>query len=75
MEGFFSFLDYIYGLFGFQYSVMFSTRPEKYLGDLDTWNGAESKLKEALDKWSARTGRKWELNEGDGAFYGPKVYS
>ena len=52
---------------------MFSTRPEKYLGDLDTWNMAESNLKEALDNWSTKTGRKWELNEGDGAFYGPKL--
>ena len=52
---------------------MLSTRPEKYLGDIETWNIAESKLKDALDKFTAAGGGQWELNEGDGAFYGPKI--
>lgn len=52
---------------------MLSTRPEEYLGDIETWDRAESKLKEALDNFTASGGRQWELNEGDGAFYGPKI--
>lgn len=52
---------------------MLSTRPEKYLGDIETWDRAESKLKEALDNFTASGGGQWELNEGDGAFYGPKI--
>ncbi len=52
---------------------MLSTRPEKYLGDIETWDKAESKLKEALDNFTASGGGQWELNEGDGAFYGPKI--
>ena len=74
MEGYFDFLGYVYGLFGFKWNVKLSTRPEKgYLGELGTWDKAEESLKAALNKWSARMGRKWELNEGDGAFYGPKI--
>ncbi|KAG5059285.1 hypothetical protein JHK87_000314 [Glycine soja] len=46
-----------------------SQRPEKYLGDIATWDKAESALKEALDDF----GKPWQLNEGDGAFYGPKI--
>ena len=73
IEGLFDFLKCIYGLFGFPFKLELSTRPEKYLGDLETWNMAESKLKEALDKFTASGGGQWELNEGDGAFYGPKI--
>lgn len=47
-----------------------STRPEKYLGKLETWDFAESQLKEALTKFK---GSDWEIDEGDGAFYGPKI--
>lgn len=43
------------------------------MGDLETWNMAESKLKDALDHFTASGGGQWELNEGDGAFYGPKI--
>ena len=50
-----------------------STRPEKFLGEIETWNIAESKLKDALDKFTSSGGGQWELNEGDGAFYGPKI--
>ncbi|KAK4695998.1 threonyl-tRNA synthetase, partial [Lecanoromycetidae sp. Uapishka_2] len=73
IEGLFDFLRSIYGLFGFPFKLLLSTRPEKYLGDLETWDRAESKLKEALDKFTASGGGQWELNEGDGAFYGPKI--
>lgn len=43
------------------------------MGDIETWDLAESKLKEALDKFTAAGNGEWELNEGDGAFYGPKI--
>ena len=69
----FDFLKCIYGLFGFPFKLKLSTRPEKYLGDIKTWDVAESRLKEALDKFTASGGGQWELNEGDGAFYGPKI--
>lgn len=50
-----------------------STRPDKFLGDIKTWDTAESKLKDALNSFTASGGGQWELNEGDGAFYGPKI--
>ena len=46
-----------------------STRPEKYLGAIEDWNVAEEQLKKALEKF----GREYRVNEGDGAFYGPKI--
>ncbi|KAL2006796.1 hypothetical protein VTN00DRAFT_9464 [Thermoascus crustaceus] len=53
-----------------QYRLVLSTRPEKdFIGSLELWNSAEAQLREALDN----TGRPWEINEGDGAFYGPKI--
>ncbi|KAL8932135.1 MAG: hypothetical protein Q9216_006950 [Gyalolechia sp. 2 TL-2023] len=73
IEGLFDFLKCIYGLFGFPFRLKLSTRPEKFLGDIETWNIAESKLKDALNSFTASGGGQWELNEGDGAFYGPKI--
>jgi threonyl-tRNA synthetase len=70
IEGLFDFLSYVYGLFGFPFKLKFSTRPEDYMGSLETWNAAEDQLREALTKFR---GNDWELNEGDGAFYGPKI--
>ncbi|SCV99862.1 LAFE_0B04148g1_1 [Lachancea fermentati] len=69
IENIFDFLKYVYGVFGFEFKMELSTRPEKYVGDLETWNNAEAKLEAALKKW----GGNWELNPGDGAFYGPKI--
>ncbi|KAJ4870166.1 hypothetical protein Rs2_48237 [Raphanus sativus] len=63
------FIDYAYKNFGFTYELKLSTRPKNYLGDLKTWDKAENDLKVALDAF----GKKWLLNEGDGAFYGPKI--
>jgi threonyl-tRNA synthetase len=52
------------------YRLVLSTRPETdYIGTLEMWDNAETQLREALDS----TGREWALNEGDGAFYGPKI--
>ncbi|KAL7751935.1 threonyl-tRNA synthetase [Sorochytrium milnesiophthora] len=69
MNGCLDFLEHIYGIFGFEFHLKLSTRPETFLGDLETWNEAESRLEQALNK----SKYKWDLNEGDGAFYGPKI--
>jgi len=50
-----------------------STRPEGHLGDVATWDKAEAQLTTALDRFTQEGGSKWELNPGDGAFYGPKI--
>lgn len=63
------FLNYTYDIFGFQYQLQLSTRPEKHLGTVEQWDNAEAALTEALNK----SGRPWTLNKGDGAFYGPKI--
>ncbi|CAN6634459.1 hypothetical protein TRVA0_014S02388 [Trichomonascus vanleenenianus] len=69
IAGLFDFLKHVYGSLGFEFRLDLSTRPDKYVGDIETWNDAEDKLKEALNAWGAE----WQLNEGDGAFYGPKI--
>lgn len=69
IAGCFDFLQHIYGIFGFTFKLELSTRPENYLGELATWEKAESQLEEALNKFNMP----WEINPGDGAFYGPKV--
>lgn len=71
--GCFDFLNSIYSLFGFEYKLKLSTRPEKFIGDVAIWDMAEAKLAEALDTFTQKIGSKWELNPGDGAFYGPKI--
>ena len=43
------------------------------MGEIETWDAAEAKLKEALDAFTASGGGEWEINEADGAFYGPKI--
>ncbi|XP_055545392.1 threonine--tRNA ligase 1, cytoplasmic isoform X1 [Wyeomyia smithii] len=63
------FLRHVYGVFGFTFNLVLSTRPEKYLGDIEVWNEAEKALAESLDKF----GQTWKENPGDGAFYGPKI--
>ncbi|KAK9354367.1 hypothetical protein V1523DRAFT_140733 [Lipomyces doorenjongii] len=69
ITGVFDFLKHVYGIFGFTFKLELSTRPEKFLGEIETWNDAEMKLSAALNKF----GVPWELNPGDGAFYGPKI--
>ncbi|KAG2502057.1 hypothetical protein HYH03_000551 [Edaphochlamys debaryana] len=69
VTGFLKFLGEVYDVFGLDYTMALSTRPEGYLGDLELWNKAEAALTEALNG----TGRPWVLNPGDGAFYGPKI--
>ena len=58
-----------YEKLGFPYKAMFSTRPEKFIGKIETWNMAEKKLKEILEDSKI----KYETKEGEGAFYGPKI--
>lgn len=70
IDGLFDFLRAIYGLFGFSFKLKLSTRPEKYMGKLETWNNAEDQLRAAMTKFK---GNDWEVDEGDGAFYGPKI--
>lgn len=66
-------LKAIYGLFGFTFTLCLSTRPEKYLGEIEMWDQAEEALKRCLDKFCEGTEHTWSLNPGDGAFYGPKI--
>lgn len=91
-------MEFTYGLFGFEFSLELSTRPDNYLGQIETWNEAEAvsdfphtfprapltadrasthlpknrkqQLAKALEKH--HPGR-WQVNPGDGAFYGPKI--
>ena len=61
--------DLLYSTFGFEYTIELSTRPDDYMGDLKDWDFAEDQLKKALEE----RGIDYELNPGDGAFYGPKI--
>ena len=56
-------------IFKMEFEVELSTRPESYVGEIENWNKAEAGLKEAME----RRGMKYDINEGDGAFYGPKI--
>nr|WP_291957635.1 threonine--tRNA ligase [Mahella sp.] len=62
-------IDYFYNLFGFKYHVELSTRPEDSMGTDEQWEMATEALKVALEK----KGLDYKVNEGDGAFYGPKI--
>ena len=59
----------VYGDFGMTPEMKLSTRPPEYLGSIEQWNHAEAELKRALDA----IGEPYTINEGDGAFYGPKI--
>ena len=61
--------DYVYSIFGLNYSIELSTRPESFIGDPAVWDEAEK----ALEKACKATGRDFKINPGDGAFYGPKL--
>ncbi|MGI6731414.1 MAG: threonine--tRNA ligase [Anaerovoracaceae bacterium] len=62
-------VDYVYTLFGFKYHIELSTRPEDSMGTEEEWDMATNALKEALEE----KGLPYIINEGDGAFYGPKI--
>ncbi|KAK8131040.1 hypothetical protein PG984_007478 [Apiospora sp. TS-2023a] len=73
MHGLFDFLQEMYGLLGMTFKLKLSTRPEKYMGEIETWDKAEEALRQSLDEFTAKGNAAWTLNPGDGAFYGPKI--
>jgi len=62
-------IDNFYKVFGFEYHMELSTKPDNSIGSNEMWETAEKSLKEALES----TGREFKVNDGDGAFYGPKI--
>lgn len=62
-------IDHVYKVFGFDYAIELSTRPENYMGELSLWAKAEQALENVLK----RLHFPYTINEGDGAFYGPKI--
>ena len=69
VEGVLELMDRIYSIFGFSYQMELSTRPENSIGTDEMWEQATDALRKALDA----QGRSYRINEGDGAFYGPKI--
>ncbi len=69
IKGVIKLVDEVYSKFGFEYTIELSTRPEDSMGSEELWNMAESALAKVLND----TGREYTINEGDGAFYGPKI--
>ena len=69
IKGVYHLIDEVYNVFGFEYHVELSTRPEDSIGSDEMWELATDGLKGALDE----LGVKYVVNEGDGAFYGPKI--
>lgn len=65
----FELVERFYSIFGMEYSFRLGTRPEKFMGDIETWDKAEAELKEILED----SGKNYFILEKDGAFYGPKV--
>uniref|UniRef100_A0AAY4AIM5 threonine--tRNA ligase n=1 Tax=Denticeps clupeoides TaxID=299321 RepID=A0AAY4AIM5_9TELE len=63
------FVRTVYRVFGFSFHCLLSTRPTPYLGEAALWDDAEKQLEISLQQF----GERWELNPGDGAFYGPKI--
>ena len=62
-------IDSVYKVFGFEYDLELSTRPEDSMGSDEDWEAATNALRQALDSLD----RPYKINEGDGAFYGPKI--
>ncbi len=62
---------YLYGIFGLDFELTLSTRPDDYMGDIELWNKAEANLRNVLDELCGKD--QYRINEGDGAFYGPKI--
>lgn len=69
IKGVVALIDQVYKLFNFPYQIELSTRPENSIGSDEDWENATNALVEALDE----LGRDYVVNEGDGAFYGPKI--
>ena len=62
---------YLYGIFGLDFELTLSTRPDDFMGDIELWNEAEANLRNVLDELCGKD--QYRINEGDGAFYGPKI--
>lgn len=62
-------IDHVYNVFGFEYDIELSTRPDDYMGELALWDQAEQALENVLKRLEFP----YNINEGDGAFYGPKI--
>lgn len=62
---------YLYGIFGLDFELTLSTRPDDYMGEIELWNEAEANLRDVLDELCGKD--QYRINEGDGAFYGPKI--
>ncbi len=62
---------YLYGIFGLDFELTLSTRPDDFMGDIELWNEAEANLRDVLDELCGKD--QYRINEGDGAFYGPKI--
>ncbi|XP_051848689.1 threonine--tRNA ligase, mitochondrial isoform X3 [Antechinus flavipes] len=69
IQGCLDFLHSVYTVLGFSFHLGLSTRPSSFLGEAHLWDQAEQILEKALNEF----GEPWELNPGDGAFYGPKI--
>jgi threonyl-tRNA synthetase len=67
--GVIDFIDYVYNIFGFKYHIELSTKPKDAMGTDEEWEIATTALKEAMEA----NGMPYVINEGDGAFYGPKL--
>merc|ERR1719180_652722 len=70
IDGCIDLMSHIYSTHCLTFSCELSTRPDKYIGEIDLWNKTEKQLEASLNK---RFPGKWTLNPGDGAFYGPKI--
>jgi len=73
VAGVLDFLKRVYGIFGFEFTLQLSTRPEKFLGEIAVWDEAEKALAKSLDTFCAENKMGWTINAADGAFYGPKI--
>ncbi|EPR79475.1 Threonyl-tRNA synthetase [Spraguea lophii 42_110] len=69
VKGCLDFVETVYSVFNFTFELLLSTRPEKFLGEIEEWDDAEENLKKAI----TASGHNYKINEGDGAFYGPKI--
>lgn len=69
IKGVIDMIDYVYNLFGFKYHIELSTQPEDSMGTKEEWDIATNSLREAMEE----KGLPYIINEGDGAFYGPKL--
>ena len=63
--------DKLYSIFRLEYQLTLSTRPDDFMGEIETWNKAESDLRKVLDELCGENN--YRINEGDGDFYGPKI--